>query len=342
MPGVAVAREMQKLGWSVSWIGTEVGMEGRLVAGAGYDFDALSFTGMRGKGLSHAVKGAFRLAASVWRARKILKERRAGAVFTTGGYIALPVAIAAKSCGLDVFAMNCDAQMLLSIRLIAPLARRIFCGFEGPCASRSGAKALVTGNPVRSEILRVPGAADRMAGREGPLRLLVFGGSLGARVLNETVPAALAKFAPAQRPSVVHQCGAKHLDETRSAYDRAGVTARIVPFIEDMAGAYAASDLVVCRSGATSVSELAAAGMPSVLVPFVASTTSHQVGNARFMQQAGAAVTLAQGECTPERLHAVLSGLDRRALVKMGNSARALARPEAAREAARAIEGAVK
>ena len=205
MPGLAVAEEMKKRGWTVSWIGTPVGMESRLVGQRQIDFDALDFTGMRGKGIKHMIGGAFKLVKACFAAKTIIEKRQASALFSTGGYIAVPAAFGARSKNKPLIMMNCDAGSLMSVRAVMPWADAVMCGFDGECAHRAGAKAIVSGNPVREDILALPEPAQRYAGREGRLHLLVFGGSLGAKVLNETVPAALAKFDPKERPTVTHQ-----------------------------------------------------------------------------------------------------------------------------------------
>jgi UDP-N-acetylglucosamine--N-acetylmuramyl-(pentapeptide) pyrophosphoryl-undecaprenol N-acetylglucosamine transferase len=225
--------------------------------------------------------------------------------------------------------VNADAQLLLSNRALLPVADRVAFGFDGPQVATTK-HALVTGNPVRPEIEALPAPAQRNAGRSGPLRLLVVGGSLGARVLNETLPRALARMAPSVRPHVVHQTGTAHLETVRAAYAAAGVEADLRPFIDDMAAELAACDLVVCRAGAVTVSELCAAGVASVLVPLVVRTTAHQRDNAQWMAERGAAIHLPQGELSPEALAARLGTLDRDALRAMAQAARSLARPHAA------------
>jgi UDP-N-acetylglucosamine--N-acetylmuramyl-(pentapeptide) pyrophosphoryl-undecaprenol N-acetylglucosamine transferase len=214
----------------------------------------------------------------------------------------------------------------------------VLCGFDGAAARRAGAKGLVTGNPVRAEIAAIVPPAERYASRSGPLQLLVIGGSLGAQVLNETVPAALARMPVAQRPHVVHQCGSKHVAAVQAAYRTAGVDAEIVPFIDDIAQRYSAADVVLCRAGAITVTELAAAGVPSILVPLVVSTTQHQRTNAEFMASKGAALHLPQDELTAERLAQLLGGLRRERLLAMAIAARALGRPGATAMVAAVIE----
>ncbi len=338
MPGLAVADEMKKRGWTVSWIGTEVGMESRLVASRNIAFDALDFTGMRGKGLVHAVKGAVKLVGACFKAKSLVSDRHADAVFSTGGYIAVPAAFGARANAKALVMMNCDAGSLMSVRAVMPWAQAVMCGFDGECAHRAGAKAIVSGNPVREDILALPEPAKRYEGRSGRLNLLVFGGSLGAQVLNETLPEALAKFDPTTRPIVTHQCGQKQLSAVKARYEELCIEANVVSFIDDMASAYARADVVVCRAGATTVSELTAAGVAAILVPFVVSTTEHQLGNARYLESHSAGILLEQKHLTAQNLYNKLSELDRPQLISIAQNARALAKRDAAKTVADAIE----
>jgi UDP-N-acetylglucosamine--N-acetylmuramyl-(pentapeptide) pyrophosphoryl-undecaprenol N-acetylglucosamine transferase len=214
-------------------------------------------------------------------------------------------------------------------------------GFEGAAASKTK-QAVVTGNPVRAEIEALSAPAERFAARSGALQLLVVGGSLGAKVLNDTLPAALQKLAPEQRPRVTHQTGSAHIDVVRQAYRDAGVEAELLPFIDDMAPRLAACDLMICRAGAVTVSELCAGGVPSILVPLIVSTTAHQRDNAEFMSRHGAAVHQPQSELTPQGLATLLAGLTRPALLQMAEKARALSKPQAAARVADEIERLVR
>lgn len=342
MPGLAVADELQARGWTVSWLGTRAGMERRLVEGRGIAFDAIDFAGLRGKGIKTLLFGGFLLLRALWQSRAIVKMRQPAMVFSTGGYVAVPAGLAATALGRPLALLNADASPLLSLRILRSQAVAIFCGFDGAAARMGGERALVTGNPVRPPIAQIAPPAQRYAGRSGPLSLLVVGGSLGAQVLNEILPLALARIDPARRPGVVHQCGAQHLEATRAAYARAGVAAEVVPFIDDMAARYAAADLAICRAGAITVTELTAAGVPAVLVPFVVKTTAHQRSNAEFLAAHGAAIHLPQAEFTAERLAQVLGELDRDRLQRMAEQARALGKPEATRVVADAIEHIVR
>jgi UDP-N-acetylglucosamine--N-acetylmuramyl-(pentapeptide) pyrophosphoryl-undecaprenol N-acetylglucosamine transferase len=338
MPGLAVAGELQRRGWSVSWLGTQTGMERGLVEPRGIAFNAIDFSGLRGKGLKTLVFGGFLLLRAMWQSRKIMRLDRPDAVFSTGGYVAVPVGMAASTMGVPIVLLNADAAPLMSTSVLRPLVSCVLCGFDGEASRKAGAKGLVTGNPVRPEIAAVPSPAERYAGRSGPLRLLVIGGSLGAQVLNETVPKALSRMPAERRPRVVHQCGARHFESVRAAYANAGVQADVVAFIDDMATRYAEADLVLARAGAITVTELAAAGVPSILVPLVASTTDHQRTNAQFMAAKQAAVHLPQAELTALRLAALLAGLDRARLRTMAEAARALGKPQATETVAAVIE----
>jgi UDP-N-acetylglucosamine--N-acetylmuramyl-(pentapeptide) pyrophosphoryl-undecaprenol N-acetylglucosamine transferase len=338
MPGLAVADALRERGWRVSWLGTATGMERGLVEPRGIGFDAIDFTGLRGKGWKAIVFGGFYLLRALWQSGRIVRVRRPSLVFATGGYVAVPAGLAASLHGVPLVLLNADAAPLLSTKLLAPLASALLCGFDGEAARRAGDKGLVTGNPVRAEIAQIGPPAQRYARRSGPLALLVVGGSLGSQVLNQTVPAALASIDAARRPRVVHQCGAAHVDATRAAYRAAGVDAEVIPFIDDIAARYAAADVVLCRAGAITVTELCVAGVAAILVPFVVRTTQHQRTNAEFLAQHGAAIHLPQSEMTPQTLARRIGELTRAELVAMAERARALGKPNATRTVADAIE----
>ncbi len=344
IPGIAVAQEMQHRGWTVSWLGTTHGMENRLVPSAGIVLDAINFSGMRGKGLLHTLTGGLRLLKAFWDCLGILRQRSASAVLGMGGYVCFPGGLMASLLGKPLVLVNADASMLLSNRALLPVADRVAFGFDGAAAAKTK-NAVVTGNPVRAEIESMATPQERFAQRTGPLRLLVVGGSLGARVLNDTLPKALALIAPGERPQVVHQTGALNRDDVKAAYAAAGITingdVEVLPFIDNMAERLAVCDVILCRAGAVTVSELCAAGVPSVLVPLIVSTTSHQRDNALFMAQHGAALHLPQAEMTAEKLADVLRGLDRASLLAMADKARALSRPRAAARVADEIESLV-
>ena len=333
IPGLAVAREMQSRGWSISWLGTPAGMENKLVPPTGIAIDTIAFSGLRGKGLMHTLTGGLRLLGAFWHCLQIVRRRRADAVLGMGGYVCFPGGLMAALLRKPLVLVNADASLLMSNKALLPFADRVAFGFDG-AAAQSVKQAVVTGNPVRAEIEAMAPPAQRFAQRDGALRLLVVGGSLGAQVLNSTLPAALALLPAAQRPVVTHQTGVAQADAVRAAYAAAGIPAEVLPFIDDMAARLAACDLIVCRAGAVTVSELCAAGVPSVLVPLVVSTTSHQRDNAQLMASHGAAIHLPQDRMTAPALAEQLQSLDRKALLTMAEKAHALARPQAAQRVA--------
>jgi len=340
IPGLAVAREMQSRGWSVSWLGTPTGMENKLVPPRGIPIDTIAFSGLRGKGLLHTLTGGLRLLAAFWSCLTIIRRRRTTAVLGMGGYVCFPGGLMASLLGRPLVLVNADASLLMSNRALLPVADAVAFGFDG-AAARQTKHAVVTGNPVRAEIEALPAPAQRFAGRAGALRVLVVGGSLGARALNDCMPQAIALLAAGQRPQVTHQTGEANLASVRSAYAAAQVDAQVLPFIDDMAAQLADCDLIVCRAGAVTVSELCAAGVAAVLVPLIVSTTSHQRDNAQWLAGQGAGIHLPQSELSPRSLADLLTGLTRDALLAMATKARALAKPKAAARVADQIEGLV-
>lgn len=337
IPGLAVAREMQARGWSVSWLGTRTGMENRLVPPSGIPLDRVGFSGLRGKGLLHSLTGGVRLLGAFWSCLAILRQRRASVVLGMGGYVCFPGGLMASLLGRPLVLVNADASLLMSNRALLPVADAVAFGFDGAAAQKTK-HAVVTGNPVRSEIEALPMPAQRFKDRQGVLRVLVVGGSLGARVLNECLPQALALLDVAARPMVTHQTGQAHFDTVQAAYGEANVAARVMPFIDDMAHQLAECDLIVCRAGAGTVSELCAAGVASVLVPLIVSTTSHQRDNAEWLAGHAAGIHLPQTELSPRALADLFMGMTREALLAMATKARALARPHAAARVADQID----
>jgi len=334
LPGLAVARALREAGWRVAWIGTEGGREGDWVRAEGIDFEALPFRGVRGKGLARLLAAPFAILRAALVARAIARRRGAQVLLVTGGYVAVPAGIGARLAGARIAFLHADAAPQLSLRLLGPLVSRVLCGFDGPACAGAGPRGAVTGVPVRGDIAALAPPEERLAGAEGPLRLLVLGGSLGARALNEVLPGALALLAPGARPRVLHQCGAGHEDDTRARYAAAGIEAEVRAFLPDMAAQYAGADLVVCRAGAVTVAELCAAGVASILVPLVARTTDHQRGNARMLAAAGAALVLEPAQFAPAPLAALLRGASRPRLMQIARAARALGRRDATRAVA--------
>ncbi|WP_341648597.1 undecaprenyldiphospho-muramoylpentapeptide beta-N-acetylglucosaminyltransferase [Thauera humireducens] len=332
-PGIAVAEVLRAKGWHVVWMGNPDGMEARIVAGRGYDTAWVRFGALRGKGLVRKLLLPVNLLSGFWQALRELRRARPDVVLGMGGYITFPGGMMAALLGRPLVLHEQNSVAGLANRVLARVADRVLTGF--PDVLNNGGWV---GNPVRAEIAGVAPPAERFAGREGPLRILVVGGSLGAAALNEAVPAALGRMPADQRPLVVHQAGEKQIDGLRTAYARARVKGDLRPFIDDMASAYAEADLVICRAGALTVAELAAVGVASLLVPFPHAVDDHQTGNARFLAERGGAYLLPQTELNAERLAGILGSIDRPRLLQMAEHARALARPLAAAEVARVCE----
>ena len=327
-PGLAIAATMQKEGWEVSWLGTDHGMEGRIVPEHGLELDTINFAGLRGKGLGHMISGGFKLIGGFLSCLGIMGRRKPDLVVGMGGYVTVPGGMAAKMKGIPVVVVNADAALLLSNKALASSAKYVLFGFPGNYGEVA-AKAICTGNPVRDAIKAVPVPSQRYPQRTGRLRILLVGGSLGAQALNENMPAALALLPEEKRPEVIHQTGRQHIAMTKALYGKAGVDAEVVDFIDNMHERYAEADLVICRAGAITVSELTVAGVASILVPFIASSTSHQRDNAVFMDKEGAAVHLPQKEMTPQRLAELIAGMTRQKCFEMAEKAYALGRRDA-------------
>lgn len=327
-PGLAVAEEARAAGWQVVWMGARGGMEERLVPRHGIPAAWIRARAARGKGLAQKLLLPMNLLYSFWESARHIRSLRPDVVLGMGGYVAFPGGMMASLLGRPLALHEQNAVAGLANRVLAGVADKVMVAF--PDALKN---AQWTGNPVRREIAAVPHPDQRLAGRRGPLRLLVVGGSLGAQALNEAVPRALALLP--ERPQVVHQSGEKHLDALRAHYAAAQVEGELVAFVDDMARRYAEADLVICRAGAVTIAELSAAGMASVLVPFPHAVDDHQSANARFLAERGAAILLPQRELTPQRLAQVIAGLDRDALLAMARKARALGKPDAAQAVAR-------
>lgn len=338
-PGLAVAAKLIARGWRVFWLGTKDGMESGLVQRHGVDFEGVSFGGIRGKGWQGLAFGPIALLAACWQSVGIIRRRAPDVVLGFGGFASFPGALAGVALGKPLVLHDANAVAGLANRVLAYGADRILLGFPNAMRGRHARKVEWVGNPLRDAIGRLPPPAERFAGRKGPLELLVLGGSLGAAALNRVVPAALALLPPSRRPRVVHQAGERHVEALRGAYERAGVDARCVAFIDDMAAHYATADLVVCRGGALTVAELAAAGVGSIIVPFPGAIADEQSANAAFLADAGAALRIAERDLGPEALAARLDAFTRDELLAMAVAARGVARSDAADRVADACVG---
>ena len=333
-PALALARRLRERSVEVVWLGTRRGIEARVVPAEGIAIEWLSVGGLRGKGWRTRLAAPWRLAVALWQALGVMRRRRPRVVVGLGGFAAGPGGIAAWLTRRPLLIHEQNAVAGFTNRALAPLAREVLEVFPGTFAAHLHARAI--GNPVRREITALPQPGERLARRASAVRLLVIGGSQGAVRLNTVVPYALARSAArcGARFEVRHQAGERWSEACRESYAGAGVSADVQPFIADMAAAYGWADLVICRAGALTVSELAAAGVGAVLVPFPAAVDDHQTCNARLLVRQGAAVLIPDRELTAERLAAELERLcaDRSRLIEMAERARSLARPEAAEE----------
>lgn len=335
-PALAVAEALRARGVAIHWLGTRAGIEAELVPARGFAITYLDVSGVRGQGVKRLLLAPFKILLAVLRAMQVLKAVRADAVIGLGGYVTGPGGVAARLLGKPLYIHEQNAIAGFTNRQLSHLATAVLEAFPGAFAP--AAKVRQVGNPVRAEIAALPAPQARLAGREGPLRVLVLGGSQGAVALNELVPEAFAKLAGKHALVIRHQAGKKNADKARARYEALGVSAEVLPFIDDMAGIYAWADLVVCRSGALTVSEIAAAGVASVLIPYPFAVDDHQTANGRFLAEAGAARLFRQQDLTADSLAAELEPLlDRAILLNMAAAARALAKPEATETVVQAI-----
>ena len=333
-PGLAVAECLQGQGIAVRWLGAAGAMECQRVPATGISLDTVDIAGIRGKGLTGWVALPWRLLRAVYQAFVLLGANRPACAVSFGGYAAGPGGLAAKLRGIPLLVHEQNRIPGMTNRVLARLANMVLQAFPGTWHKTM--KAETCGNPVRESLVSLAPPAQRLAGRTGAMRLLVTGGSQGARTLNRLVPAAVSLLPPDCRPEVFHQAGKGWQDEASKMYHEAGVVARVSEFIDDMAAAYGWADLVVCRSGALTVSELAASGAASILVPFPHAVDDHQSRNAEFLVEAGAAEIMQEADCSAEILAASLHRLlgDRKVLLGMASAARSVAIPDSAERVA--------
>ena len=337
-PGLAVAHWMQARGWRVVWLGNASGMEATLVPKHGIAMEYVRFGGVRGKGIRTKLMLPVNLLRACSQSLRALRSVKPDVVLGMGGYITFPAGLMSKLSGTPLVLHEQNSIAGLANKVLAHVAKRVLVAFPNALPN-----AEWTGNPIRAELAEALPPKERYAARnlnhEARLNVLVVGGSLGAAALNETVPKALALLDPALRPRVVHQAGAKHIDALKANYAAAGLSAdddvQLVPFIDDMASAYAAADLVICRSGAMTVSEIAAVGVAALFVPFPFAVDDHQTTNAAFLANAGAAHLIQQRDLSAEKLAGWLREQTRETLGHMAEKARALAKPDAAERVGR-------
>ncbi len=323
-PGLAVAEALRERGWRVHWLGAPASMESRLVPPRGFALETIDFGGVRGKGVVTLALLPLRLLRAFWQAFQVVRRVKPDVVVGLGGYISFPGGMMGVLAGKSLVLHEQNSVAGMANRVLAGVADRVFTAFPNVFK-----KAQWVGNPLRTPFLHQPAPAERFAGRSGPLRLLVVGGSLGAKALNDVVPQALALIPEQQRPTVVHQSGEKQIDALRANYIAAGVHAELTPFIDDTAQAFADADLILCRSGASTVTEIAAVGAAALFVPFPSAVDDHQTTNARFLVDAGAAWLVPQNELSPQQLALRLQSLQREQLVIMANKAKAMQKTEA-------------
>jgi UDP-N-acetylglucosamine--N-acetylmuramyl-(pentapeptide) pyrophosphoryl-undecaprenol N-acetylglucosamine transferase len=322
-PALAVAHKLHDAGWRVVWLGNPDGMEARLVPQHGFEMVWVKFAALRGKGIGRKLMLPFNLLRGFWQGWKAIRQVRPNVVLGMGGYITFPGGMMAALSGVPLILHEQNSVAGLANKVLAGVADRIVTGF--PDVFRKG---LWLGNPVRTEITQVAPPAERLAGRSGALHLLVIGGSLGAKALNDLVPEGMGRLGAEDLPQIVHQAGEQHIEALKAAYAAVGVPAHCVPFIDDMAGAYEWADLVICRAGALTIAELAAVGVASILVPFPHAVDDHQTANAKFLVHAGGAFLLPQSELTADAI-ALIRNYSRGQLLEMAEKARSLAKPDA-------------
>jgi UDP-N-acetylglucosamine--N-acetylmuramyl-(pentapeptide) pyrophosphoryl-undecaprenol N-acetylglucosamine transferase len=340
-PGLATAEALRARGCRIEWLGTRRGIESDLVPRAGIELHCIGVQGLRGKGRLSLLLAPLRLLRALLQALAVVRRVRPDCVLGMGGFASGPGGLAAWLLRTPLVIHEQNAIPGLTNRILARLAGRVLEAFPG--AFEAGRGARCTGNPIRRDIAAVIAPAERYGVRQGPLRLLVVGGSLGAQAFNRTLPEAVALLSPERRPQIRHQAGRGKLEETENQYRAQGVEARVETFIDDMNQAYGWADLVLCRAGALTVSELAAAGVPAILVPYPHAVDDHQRANARFLADAGAAVLLGQSEMTAPTLAGLLEELrDRGELERMAVKAKALARLEATDTVVQHIEECIR
>ena len=324
-PALAVADILRAQGWRVTWLGVPLSMEADLVPRHGYEVAWIRFSGVRGKGLLRQLRLPFDLLLAMWQSAGAILRHRPDVVLGMGGYITFPGGIMAALLRRPLVIHEQNSIAGLSNKVLAHIAQKVISGFPDVLP-----RAIWCGNPVRSDIAALPAPGQRYSARSGRLNVLVVGGSLGARAINETLPQALAMLPPEMRPNVLHQTGKQHYAAVKQAYQQAGVEAEVKPFMDEMARHYGNADLVICRAGALTVAELAAAGVASILIPFPFAVDDHQTRNAEFLSKHGAAVLLPQRELSVAKLAQLLQELNREKLLAMALQARDLAKAGAA------------
>lgn len=329
-PGLAVAIAMRDAGWRVHWLGgrgsqASPSMESQIVPASNFSIDLIEFAGVRGKGPMALLALPWRLMRACWQSTRILRQVKPDVVVGFGGYITLPAGLMSFLMGKPIVIHEQNSVAGMANKVLARFAKKVFTAFPAPF-SESVKQARWIGNPLRAEFVDLAAPEVRYRARRGPLKLLVLGGSLGAKTLNEVVPQALAMLPPQSRPLVTHQSGQKHIEQLRTFYNASGISANLTPFISDTSQAYAEADLVICRSGASTVTEVAAVGVAAVFVPFPSAVDDHQTTNASFLVDEGGGWLVRQQDLTVDRLARMLLKADRSALMISAVAARKMAK----------------
>ena len=332
-PGLAVAQALREQGWRVHWLGAPDSMEARLVPPQGFALETIEFGGVRGKGLKTLALLPFRLLKAFWQALSVVRRVQPDVLVGFGGYITFPGGMMGVLAGKKLVLHEQNSVAGAANKVLAGVADRVFTAFPGALK-----QAQWVGNPLRESFLRQPDPAQRFAGRSGPLKLLVVGGSLGAKALNDIVPRALALIPEGARPAVLHQSGAKQIEALRANYTAAGVQAELTPFIDDTAQAFADADVVICRAGASTVTEIAAVGAAAIYVPFPHAVDDHQTSNANFLVQAGGGWLLQQDALDAQKLAEMLQNMQRSTLLNVAIKAKTMQKIDATREVVAACE----
>ncbi|WP_042411433.1 undecaprenyldiphospho-muramoylpentapeptide beta-N-acetylglucosaminyltransferase [Comamonas aquatica] len=332
-PGLAVAHALREQGWRVHWLGAPGSMEERLVPPQGFPLETIDFAGVRGKGLLTLALLPLRLLKAFAQSLSVVRRVKPDVVIGLGGYISFPGGMMAVLAGKPLILHEQNSVAGMANKVLASVADKVFAAFPNALP-----KAQWVGNPLRQAFLQQPEPAERFAGRSGPLKVLVVGGSLGAKALNDIVPQAVALLPVEARPQVVHQSGAKQIDALRANYAAAGVQAELTPFIEDTAQAFADADLVICRAGASTVTELAAVGVAAIYVPFPHAVDDHQTTNAHFMVDAGGGWLMPQPALNAQKLAEMLQNMQRSTLLNVALKAKTMQKIHATREVVAACE----
>ncbi|ATH13664.1 undecaprenyldiphospho-muramoylpentapeptide beta-N-acetylglucosaminyltransferase [Delftia acidovorans] len=332
-PGLAVAQALRERGWNVRWLGAPGSMESRIVPAQGFPLETIEFSGVRGKGIMTLAFLPMRLLRAFWQALAVVRRVKPDVVVGLGGYISFPGGMMAVLAGKPLVLHEQNSVAGMANKVLASVSHRIFTAFPNVFP-----KGRWVGNPLRQAFTEQPAPEQRFAGRSGPLRLLVVGGSLGARALNEIVPQALALIPADVRPVVLHQSGAAQIDALRANYAAAGVQAELTPFIDDTARAFAEADVIVCRAGASTVTEIAAVGAAAIYVPFPSAVDDHQTTNARFLVDAGGGWLMQQSALTAQSLAEMLQNMQRATLLERAGKAKKMQKTDATAEVVAACE----